>query len=280
MKKQFLGIWLTFLSFSALLVAHAPVAEAELLPRHNLYPHYIADPLRPTFNAQLQYYSHTGIADTGDSRFDLKLGADLPLYQSSFHGHPWQWVLFGGFHGQFDNTQSQDNIGWDGIYGLSLVTQQTPQLAWRFGIKHISAHIGDELIQRTGRQRIAYTRQEWRLGVAWSPLTSSLFYAETGYAYDLRNSLLQKPWRVQLGAQYRHPAHFWQQRFQWYSALDLSSYQENHWQVNTNLQIGITTHGNVHQWRLGLEFYNGRSQLGEFFQDRERYIGAGLWFDI
>ncbi|MEJ2391285.1 MAG: DUF1207 domain-containing protein [Gammaproteobacteria bacterium] len=281
MTKQAKDVWLKLVCLPiAFCATHAFATEARLLPRQALYPNYLADPLRPTFNAQLQYYGNSEIADTGNNRFDLKLGARLPLYQSSFHQHPWQWVLLGGFHGQFDNTNTQDNIGWDGIYGLSLVAQQTPQLAWRFGIKHISAHIGDELIQRTGRQRIGYTREEWRLGVAWSPEATSTFYTEAGYAYGLRNSVLQKPWRLQLGGQYRHPARFWQQRFQWYSALDLSSYQENHWQLNTDLQLGISTHSGDHQWRLGLEFYNGRSQLGEFFQDRERYIGAGLWFDI
>ena len=78
--------------------------QAELFPAQNLYPIYIADPLRPTFNAQLQRYEKIGIASTGNNRFDLKLGANLPLYEWQRASRPWQLVLIAGFHGQFDNT--------------------------------------------------------------------------------------------------------------------------------------------------------------------------------
>jgi len=263
-----------------LLVPPLPLRAAGLFPAKSIYPIYLADPLRPTFNAQIQRYGHVGIADTGNDRFDLKLGAHLPLYQFEMHQQPWQWQIVGGFHGQFDNSQSQDNIGWDGLYGLSLVTRQSPGLAWRFGMKHISAHVGDELMQRSGRRRIGYTRQELRVGLAWSMQPDTTIYAETGYAYDLRNEILQQPWRVQLGAQYQRAFELRQHALHWYTAVDLSSYQENHWQLNTTLQLGISTASGNHHWRLGLELYQGRSQLGEFFQDRESYAALGLWFDL
>lgn len=279
--KHALHTWLKLFVLPALFVAgHTHAAQSQFLPQRSLYPIYFADPMRPTFSAQRQYYSYSGIVDSGNDRFDLKLGATLPLYRTNWRKQPWQWALFGGFHGQFDNRHSQDNIGWDGIYGLSLTTRPSPQLAWRIGLKHISAHIGDELIQRTGRSRIGYTRQELRAGLAWSPLTSTTLYAETGYAYDLRNSVLQRPWRLQLGAQYHRSFTYRQLPLQWYSALDLSAYQENDWDMNTCLQVGIAMRSGFHHWRLGTEFYNGRSQLGEFFQDRERYAGIGLWFDF
>jgi len=256
----------------------APISG--LFPHEAIYPVYIADPLRPTFNAQYQRYSNSTIAGTGKNRFDLKLGANLPVYQTVLFQQAWQFVLIGGFHGQFDNEHSLDNIGWDGIYGFNMTTRQNNQLSWRFGFKHISAHIGDELIERTGRTRIAYTRQEARLGLAWQPKDSTTLYTEAGYAYDLRNEILQRPWRLQLGAQFQDPATFRRTQFHWYSALDLSAYQENNWDINTTIQVGIATASANHHWRIGLEFYNGRSQLGEFFQDRERYASLGLWFDL
>jgi len=257
----------------------APISGG-LFPHEAIYPVYIADPLRPTFNAQYQYYSHSTIADTGKSRFDLKLGANLPVYQTEIFHQPWQLVLIGGFHGQFDNEHSQDNVGWDGIYGLSITTRQSPQLSWRMGFKHISAHVGDELIARSGRTRIAYTRQEIRLGMAWKPESSSTFYSEAAYAYDLRNEILQRPWRLQLGAQYQGPVTYHRMQLNWYSGIDFSSYQENNWSINTTIQIGLGAASGSHHWRLGLEFYDGRSQLGEFFQDKERYASLGLWFDL
>jgi len=273
--------WLTVLGIALWLLARqAAASPVGLFPPDSLYPVYLADPLRPTFNAQIQRYGQVGIADTGASRFDLKMGGHLPLYQFEWHEQDWQWLLLAGYHGQFDITQSQDNIGWDGLYGLSLVTQQSPELAWRIGIKHISAHVGDELMQRSGRARLGYTREEFRLGLAWSPQPSSTFYAEAGYAYDLRNEALQQAWRAQVGAQYQQAFVYRQRELHWYTALDLSGYQENRWQLNTTVQLGLSVNTGYHAWRLGLEFYQGRSQLGEFFQDRERYAAIGLWFDL
>lgn len=254
--------------------------QTGLFPHQTVYPIYIADPLRPTFNAQIQSYAQSSITNTGDHRFDLKLGANLPLYETEWHKQTWQWVLLGGFHGQFDNDHEQDNIGWDGIYGLSLTTRLNRYLACRIGIKHISAHIGDELIERTGRIRIGYTRQELRAGLAWSPDTRMVLYSEAGYAYDQRNEAIQQPWRVQAGAQYQSPAKYWHQQIHWYSAVDLSAYQENNWDINTTVQAGFGTRSQTQNWRLGLEFYNGRAQLGEFFQDHERYLSLGIWFDL
>lgn len=253
---------------------------AQLFPQPNLYPIYAADPLRPTFNAQLQRYDKTGIANTGDERFDLKMGANLPLYEWQTQTRPWQLVLIGGFHGQFDNSQSQDNIGWDGIYGLHLATRLSDELLLRLGSKHISAHVGDEYMQETGRTRIEYTREELRVGLAWSVISDTFVYAELGHAYDMRNKDLQEPWRAQLGAQYESARRFWRNQLNWYIAADISSYEENDWDFNTTLQAGITAKSAEHRWRLGLEFYDGRSQLGEFFQDYERYWSLGLWFDL
>ena len=261
------------------LLCHASV-HAQLFPTHNLYPTYIADPLRPTFNAQLQHYTKVGIANAGDDRFDLKLGANLPLYEWDTGTQPIQLVLIAGFHGQFDNTQSQDNLGWDGIYGLHLATRLSDKLMLRAGSKHISSHLGDEYIEQTGRTRIQYTREELRVGLAWSGMPRSLIYAELSHAYDIRNEDLQDPWRAQIGAQYQSAQRFWQAQLNWYVAADFSSYQENDWDINTTLQAGVSAPSGAHMWRLGLEFYSGRSQLGEFFQDDEQYWSLGLWFDL
>jgi hypothetical protein len=33
-------------------------------------------------------------------------------------------------------------------------------------------------------------------------------------------------------------------------------------------------------WRVGFEYYDGRSPIGEFFQYRERHLAFGLWIDL
>jgi hypothetical protein len=36
----------------------------------------------------------------------------------------------------------------------------------------------------------------------------------------------------------------------------------------------------VRDYRLAVEYYEGRSQIGEFFQDDETYLSFGIWIDI
>ena len=48
------------------------------------------------------------------------------------------------------------------------------------------------------------------------------------------------------------------------------------------LQLGLLLRakGIVRDYRLAVEYYNGRSQIGEFFQDDETYVAFGIWIDI
>jgi len=251
-------------------------------PKENLYPVYIANPLRSTFSLQTMFFEKTSIADTSRRRFDLKVGGNLGIFRMQSLTNKqkaWQLTLEGGFHGQFDANKSEDNIGWDGIYSMSIDVRSSDAFAYRLGIHHLSSHIGDELAERTGRKRINYTRQETRAGITWLFAPHWQSYAEIAWGHDLRNKTLQRPWRTELGIQYEKPQYFFEQ-LGWYMALDLSSYEENNWDINTSLQMGIISVVEERRWRLGLEYYDGRSQIGEFFQDSERYIGLGIWIDI
>jgi len=66
----------------------------------------------------------------------------------------------------------------------------------------------------------------------------------------------------------------------WYTALDLSATEERDWRVDTSLHLGLLMDQGDRTWRLGIEYYKGRPNMGEFFQDEESYISLGLWLDI
>ena len=252
-----------------------------IFPQTQLYPHYIANPLRPTFSLQNMYFAKSEIANTSKRRYNLKVGGHLGLYrnQAEKTNRGWQVTFGAGFQGQFDQASSQDNVGWDGIMALSLEMRNSEAFAHRFGIHHISSHVGDELIERSGIKRINYTRQEIRYGLMWfmSPRWQS--YAEIGKGFDLRNKTLQKLWRSEAGFQYENKK-YWNTKLGWYMGADLSSYEENDWDINTSLHFGLITEVNNRNYRLGVELYEGRSQLGEFFQRKEKYISFGFWIDI
>jgi hypothetical protein len=212
--------------------------------------------------------SEVGIEASGESRFALRLGGRFGLVGGVLcrpRPRAWQIGIEAGFYGQFDNDHSQDNIGWDGYYGLVATAKLGPRVALKLGVMHDSAHVGDEYAQRTGRQRIDYTRQEVQAGVSWAVGAEWRLYAEAGWGHDLRNEELQKPGRAQLGVEWRSGKRFLGGRAGWFAAADLAATEERQWQGDLAGQFGIFHQSPHRLWRLAIEAYDGRSPLGEFF---------------
>ena len=152
-------------ALSALLTTVAASEEGEpadrrvdLFPEGLLFALPIADPHRPGSAVNVAHYSSVGIDTATDRRFFLRLGGRFGLVRwrtGAARDRSWQLGLEAGMDGQFDMTHGQDNVGWDGNYGLSLSsTRAGSRWAFLFGVLHTSAHIGDEWIDRTGRERI------------------------------------------------------------------------------------------------------------------------------
>jgi hypothetical protein len=257
--------------------------EMTLMPGNDLYPTYIADPLRTTFAFQRLYIDDSEIFDTGTPRYGLKLGGRFGLFRIHRKGEPdrgFQVNLEAGFLGQFDSENSTDNVGWDGIYALMFYYKPWARTAFRFGLHHVSSHRGDEYIERTGLLRINYTREEFLVGVSRRFGQRWHVYGEAASAYDMRNEELQEKGRLQAGLQYETEGTIWKRRLGWYAALDCSAYEERDWDINVTLQSGLVLHADGHAWRFGVEYYDGRSWLGEFFQNDESYASLGLWVDL
>jgi hypothetical protein len=257
----------------------------ELAPDDVLYRPYVADPRRPVFGLTLIDVRDPDIEAGGDSRYGVRMGARfaiLDLRPPEAPGGAIQLAGEIGFLGQFDRDNAADNLGWDGLYGLHVAWRAHPSLALRFGMAHDSSHLGDEYIEDTGAERIEYTREEVLLGLRWDLDPRFGAYLEYGHAYDLRNEDLMEPGRVQLGLEYEPEPSWWDGRLAPFAALDVSAFEEDDWEENLTVQLGVVLPdaGRGGSWRLGLEYYDGRSPIGELFQDRERHVAFGVWIDM
>ena len=255
----------------------------EWMPAADFYPQYIADPLRPQSALKILYLADTEIPETGSFRFALHMGGRFGLVRWHPEGRPdrgWQLDFEGGFLAQFDMGNSLDNIGWDGLFGLYLSWMPSPDLGFRVGTKHDSAHVGDEYSERTGRKRIGYTREELVAGVSWRPGSEWRIYAEGGLGYDLDD--FEDPGRLQTGAEFFGARKFWKERMSWYAALDLQSFQENGWRVRSAIQLGflLPTGRGTSRYRFAVELVHGRSVMGEFAFRDETSVGVGWYFDF
>jgi hypothetical protein len=256
--------------------------RAYFAPGH-LYPPYAADPFRVGFGFEPVHMSKLSIPHTSKSRVNLRAGGILPVVHSVQEGQPdvgWQISILGGFNDQNDVHNSLDNIGWDGRYGLLFMMAPKPGLAFKFGLLHVSSHVGDEYMERTGRKRIGYTRQELAIGASWFPTDRWRLYAETGRAISITNQEKQEPLRAQFGLEYESSPVHWRRQAAWYAAMDVQTMQERSWRGDISFQSGLLVRSTGRTWRIGVAWYHGRPMIGEFFEYTERYLSVGFWIDI
>lgn len=256
-----------------------------LSPATELYPRPVADPHRPGFSITYRNYSRTEIADAGKNRLGIRLGGSYGLVRVHPTAEPrrgYQLDIGGNFLGLFDLDHGLDNIGWDGLYHLALTGGDGEGFAFKLGTSHDSSHVGDEYAERTGRRRVGYTREEVVLGVSKEFSRLWRAYVEAGRAYHRSNKAIMEPWRGQLGLEYETQRRGADGGTAWYAAVDGTFYQENDWHGNATIQIGIVIPQNEigRQYRFGVEYYRGRSILGEFFQNHETSYSLGFWWDL
>lgn len=271
---------------------HADGYRMELFPQGHLFALPVADPQRPGAAVQVASVGSVGIEDATDRRFFLRVGGRFGLVRwlpDEPGGRSWQLSLEAGLDGQFDQGLGQDNIGWDGNYGLTLTIARgrAPRDGavgcWVFlaGMLHTSSHIGDEWINRTGRERINYTREEVRVAASRRLGDRWRTYVEAAHAYQRRAfGDLIKPLRAQWGLEWEAPGVVWGGRAGWYVATDLQAWEERDWRLDVAVQAGLAFPSGGRTWRLGLDVHDGRVPLGEFFQDTETSVALGLWAEL
>jgi hypothetical protein len=263
--------------------ASDPRTAFVLAPPADFYPQYVADPLRSQSAVVVAHAPSTEIPDSGNPRVIVRLGGRFGLVRWHPEGEPergWQIDFEGGFFGHFDADHTLDNIGWDGLFGLTVSYKPTSALGIRLGRLHDSAHLGDEYVERTGRERIGYTREEIVLGVSWAPTQRWRMYAEAGHGDG--GSELQQPWRFQVGAEHHGERRFFADRMGWYAAVDVRCFAERDWQPNTNAQLGLVlpTGRGTSRFRFAVELYSGRAVMGELSMHDETIVGLGWYFDL
>lgn len=259
--------------------------QMELIPDDQVYPLYVADPRRPRMHIGLGAVN-TDIPNTSEGIINLDVGTRLTLLKmqrGSESANEFSLDIEGGIFSQFDWINGLDNIGWDGRYGVYIASDWYDLFVARFGHRHISAHLGDEYIEETGRKRINYTRDDLRVGIGYRLTKSTLVYLEPSWAWHLGNSQLQNKWAIEGGIQYQGPYTLWKGSAGYYAGVHISSFEENNWDPNVACQVGVRIKRDPRRTKLrfGLEGYTGRAKLGEFALDfDETYITAGFFVDF
>lgn len=252
------------------------VAGGELFPDGLVYDPYLASPRTVQMRLGRVSVDQSDIPGASDTRWDVRIGQRAGLYRWD---NGWELSGYGGFNALFDIDNDEDNIGWDGRYGITFATDLAPGQSLKLESRHQSAHVGDELIAHTGRERIDYTRNEFNVGYSNAVLPLTRIYVETGWGWDLRNESVQDPWRIQSGLEYGIGAGTTgenERRWGPFVALDLESMEEREWELDVTLQAGWFFIKRDQLWRAAIEYRHGRVPLGEFSASEEDYLSLSL----
>ena len=144
---------------------------------------------------------------------------------------------------------------------------------------HLSSHLGDEFIENNpGAVRINYSRDALVLGISHFSTPRCRLYGEIGYAF--RSDGGSEPWELQFGAEYAPAC---ETGFQGAPFLAVNAYlrEEVDFGGAGVFQAGWAWRGagTGRLFRVGLQYYNGKSSQFQFFRQSEQQTGVMIWYD-
>jgi hypothetical protein len=194
---------------------------------------------------------------------------------------PEGWEL--GFEGaaflRQNWTEELDVDAVDFRYGVPLTWRRGPWAA-KFAFYHLSSHAGDEfLIRNPDFRRRNYVRDAILLGVSYDLTPDWRVYGEVGYAVHTDGGA--EPWELQFGAEYS-PVVRNGLRGSPFFAINGHLREEFDFGGGLNVIFGWQwrSRDNDRVFRIGAQYYNGKSLQFEFFDRHEQLIGGGLWYDF
>ncbi|MGH8530299.1 MAG: DUF1207 domain-containing protein [Nevskiales bacterium] len=246
--------------------------EVEPLPPGPLFKPLLADPREPRFSVNYQH--HRTDALNFDAA-DVSLGEYVGFVEGDRGNSRYQIGLQGAVFALFNlDSDSFDLINADYLIGFPL-TWRRHEWSARTRLYHISSHLGDEfLLGNPGIDRInlsyevvdALLSHEWKQTrlygggvVVHSDPDLDRGLAQFGGEYDW--GTIWDGVDLSLGA-------------------DLKGTAEQDWSVNQSYRAGISFTRSTREVRLMLQHYRGFSPNGQFFTERLRYTGIGLYFGL
>ncbi|MGZ8162252.1 MAG: DUF1207 domain-containing protein [Methylobacter sp.] len=258
------------------------VLQTGLLPSGHLFKPLLADPRWAHFSAAYHYYN--GNDFDGTNIATVSFGETIPFYRSSFglgrSTAQWEAGIQAGVFSDFNlDASSSDLINTDFIASAYSSIRMGEFSA--FGrIYHQSSHLGDEFLLRTRIQRVnlSYEGADLRLSYEF-PYGIRLYGGGGGLFHREPSSL--KPWSTQYGIEFRSP---WRMDFAMMrpvAAVDFKNFEENDWSTDISARAGIqfdSLHVLGRNLQILVEYFNGHSPSGQFYNEKIEYVGLGAHF--
>lgn len=253
----------------------------QLLPDGLIYRSYLAGPRESRLGLHTFHNSYAG--QNSEWTWDATLGGRKGLfrYGTFDDANPigWQVDLEGAAIVRLNLDEQRDVDASDFRFGVPITYTLGDGLSYKFGYYHLSSHLGDELIARTGvNSRINYVRDAVIAGVSYQVFPALRVYGETAYAFFTAGGA--EPWEFQFGAEWAQPGPTGMAGTP-FVATNAHLREEVDFGGDWTLQAGWLWRGETGStFRLGLHYLNGKSNQYQFFDRNEEQIGFGVWYDF
>ena len=148
----------------------------------------------------------------------------------------------------------------------------------RLAFYHVSSHLGDEFLERTGRAPISTSREGLELLAGVRPLPDPLpgvrLYGGPGLL--VRSTAGLAPASVRIGAEWRPRGSRWGS-FRPYASAELFAWEERGWEPLAAAEAGLAFGG---RYRIALLAGAGPSRAEQFFRQDETLWGLSLGADF
>lgn len=247
----------------------------QLMPDGLVYRSYLAGVKEPRMASTFDYDSQQGWL------WDITLGGRVGVFrfgtEDPVRPEGFEIDLEGAAMPRLDLDRDRDLLAVDFRAGVP-ITYGIGPWSTKVAFYHLSSHVGDEFLARNpGFTRINYSRNVFVFGQSYYVHHDVRVYGEVGYA---TYTDVAEPWEFQFGLDYSPLAT---------TGIFASPFLA----INTQLRQEVNFGGNVvvqagWQWRpqengkllrIGVQYYNGKSNQFSFYNENENKVGAGIWYD-
>jgi len=251
--------------------------EWQVLPDGLIYPSYLAGPKEPRLAGVWNHDPGLGWM------LDLEAGGRVALlrYGTENLQRPdgWELGIEGAAFPRLDADHEGDMISTDFRVGVPLTFGFGP---WRMklAVYHLSSHLGDEFMLRfPDIPRDNYSRNAIVLG-SGCYLTEDVFlYGEAEWAFYTDG--YTQPWQFQFGVDYTSLRSASSPTGSPFEALNGILREEVDYGGSFVAQAGWQWRGRTnHLFRIGVQYFTGKSDQHQFFCRDEDKVGIGIWYDF
>lgn len=249
--------------------------QSQILPQGLIYRAYLAGEKESRFRSVMNNESNLGW------KWDISLGGHVGLYRYGTTGNArpegFQVDIEGAGLLRLDPEEERDVDSVDFRFGIP-VTWGTETYQVKLAYYHLSSHLADEfLIKHPNYPRLNYSRDVFVLGQSYYINPDLRLYGEVGYALYSDISL---QWEFQFGIDYS-PGNATGWRGAPFAATNAHLRQENNYGGNMVFQVGWAWRRSPSSglFRIGGQYFNGKSEQFSFYNNFESKVGFGIWYD-